>query len=47
MLGRNVWSVTHELNEFCTSVERLAWAKNNGCPWVARSCEYAANRADI
>jgi len=21
------------LVEFCTSVERLAWAKANGCPW--------------
>jgi hypothetical protein len=23
-----------ELSTFCTSVERLAWAKANGCPWV-------------
>ena len=23
-----------QLEEFCTSGERLAWAKANGCPWV-------------
>ena len=23
-----------QLAEFCTSVDRLAWAKANGCPWV-------------
>jgi hypothetical protein len=21
------------LQEFCTSIERLTWAKANGCPW--------------
>ena len=24
------------------SAEALAWAKANGCPWVARTCETAA-----
>jgi len=40
--GRSVWVVTHKLREFCTSVERLAWAKASGCPWVARVCALAA-----
>ena len=26
-------TVRLRLREFCTSVERLAWAKANGCPW--------------
>jgi len=42
VLGMSVWVVRHELREFCTSVERLAWAKASGCPWVARTCSYAA-----
>jgi len=29
--GVRVWL---RLMEFCTSVERLAWAKANGCPWA-------------
>jgi hypothetical protein len=29
---------TRRLMEFCSSVERLAWAKASGCPWVARTC---------
>jgi len=32
-----------QLEEFCGSVERLAWAKANGCPWVARVCALAAS----
>ena len=42
VLGKSVWRVTHELSEFCTSVERLAWAKASGCPWVQEICECAA-----
>jgi hypothetical protein len=42
VLGRRVWVVTHRLTEFCTSVERVAWALNNGCPWVAHTCALAA-----
>jgi len=30
------------LKAFCTSVERLAWAKDNGCPWVERTCALIA-----
>jgi len=41
-LGRVVWVVTHNISEFCTSVERLAWAKESGCPWVARICGLAS-----
>jgi len=37
-----LWVVTHKVREFCTSVERLAWAKASGCPWVARTCALAA-----
>jgi hypothetical protein len=28
--------------EFCGSVERLAWAKANGCPWDEETCASAA-----
>jgi len=28
-----------ELNEFCTSVARLGWAKASGCRWDERTCE--------
>jgi hypothetical protein len=28
-----------ELKEFCTSAERLAWAKARGCRWDVRTCE--------
>jgi hypothetical protein len=31
-----------QLVDFLGSAERLAWAKANGCPWVARTCETAA-----
>jgi hypothetical protein len=40
--GRSVWVVTHKITEFCTSVERLAWAKARGCPWVERTCALVA-----
>ena len=40
--GMSVWVVTHRLREFCTSVERLAWAKKAGCPWVEKICSVAA-----
>jgi len=30
------------VNDFVRSVERLAWAKDMGCPWDTRICEYAA-----
>ena len=42
LLGRSVWVVTHKLREFCTSVERLAWAKASGCPWEVRTCVHVA-----
>jgi len=31
-----------KLREFVGSVQRLAWAKADGCPWNARTCERAA-----
>jgi hypothetical protein len=40
--GKSLWVVTHKLCEFCTSVERLAWAKASGCPWVWETCALAA-----
>ena len=33
--GRRVF----KLVDFLGSAERLAWAKANGCPWVARTCQ--------
>ena len=42
VLGKTVWRVTHQISDFCTSVERLAWAKASGCPWDARICSVAA-----
>jgi hypothetical protein len=39
VLGKSVWVVTHRLREFVGSVERLAWAKESGCPWIAWICE--------
>jgi hypothetical protein len=41
-LGRAEWVVRHKISEFCTSIERLAWAKASGCPWIARTCMMAA-----
>ena len=37
VMGRSVWVVTHRLTEFVGSIERLAWAKASGCPWVVRT----------
>jgi hypothetical protein len=31
-----------KLSEFVGSVERLAWAKDNGCPWVEETCATVA-----
>ena len=41
--GRRVWVVTHKRRDFCTSVERLAWAKANGCPWDELLCMFVAH----
>jgi hypothetical protein len=46
-LRGSVWVVTHKISEFCTSVERLAWAKASGCPWVARTCALAARDGQL
>jgi len=40
--GKSAWVVRHKVTDFCTSVERLAWAKASGCPWVARTCSFVA-----
>jgi len=39
--GRSA-GVPLKLKEFFGSVRRLAWAKENGCPWDAQTCELAA-----
>jgi hypothetical protein len=36
------WSVPLKLADFVGSVERLAWAKDNGCPWDKETCEVIA-----
>ena len=36
-----------KLVDFCGSVERLAWAKDNGCPWEARTCAYIATGGQL
>jgi hypothetical protein len=36
-LGKMVWVVWHSLEDFVSSVERLAWAKASGCPWAERT----------
>jgi hypothetical protein len=36
------YGVPLKLKDFYTSVERLAWAKENGCPWGVRTRRYAA-----
>ena len=41
-VGQTVWLVLHRLEEFCTSVERLAWAKAAGCLWDWQTCRAAA-----
>jgi len=45
--GRSVWVVTHKRREFCTSVERLAWAKANGCPRDEQICTFVARRGRL
>jgi hypothetical protein len=35
------------VTEFCGTVERLAWAKANGCPWNERTCAFAARGGRI
>jgi hypothetical protein len=30
------------IEEFLSFIERMAWAKENGCPWVARTCAAVA-----
>ena len=45
--GTAVLVVTHEIMDFCTSVERLAWAKASGCPWVARTFAYVARHGRL
>jgi len=36
-----------KLREFIGCVERLAWAKDNGCPWVARTFALVAMRGQL
>ena len=31
-------TVRHRLIQSCYSVERLTWAKANGCPWTTETC---------
>jgi len=45
--GRSVWIVYHQLWSFCTSVERLAWAKDNGCLWDEMTCALAAKGSPL
>jgi len=37
-----VGAVPLNLVNFIGSVERLAWAKDNGCPWEVETCRYTA-----
>ena len=36
-----------KITAFFGSAERLAWAKANGCPWVARTCAWAARSGSL
>jgi hypothetical protein len=36
-----------ELQEFCTSAERLAWAKPRGCRWDEWTCGRASGGANV
>ena len=49
VLGKTEWVVRHRLVEFCTTVERLAWAKASSSPWVERTCALVARggRLDV
>jgi len=40
--GATGGGVPLKLDQFCGSAERLAWAKANDCPWVAKTCALAA-----
>ena len=39
--------VPFKVEEFLGSIERLAWAKENGCPWVAMTCAAIAGRGHL
>jgi hypothetical protein len=36
-----------KIKEFCGSVRRLAWARENGCGWDVRVCQQAAARGRL
>ena len=36
-----------KITELCGSVQRLAWAKANDCPWVAKTCALAARSGRV
>ena len=40
--GMTEGAVKLKVVDFVGSVERLAWAKANGCPWEKRTCELIA-----
>jgi len=41
------WSVRLKVVDFVGSVERLAWARDNGCPWVATTCMLIARSGPL
>jgi len=41
--GRTV-GVKLKLRDFIGSAKWLAWAKENGCPWVAQTCDFLVSR---
>jgi len=40
-------AVKLKLVDFCGSVEMLAWAKDNGCPWEGRTCALLAGHGRL
>ena len=40
-------AVKLKLADFVGSVERLAWAKDNGCPWRSRTCSLIAESGHL
>ena len=36
-----------KIKDFITSVELLAWARENGCPWIARTCAFIAQNGHL
>jgi len=40
-------AVPLKVTDFVGSVEMLAWAKDNGCPWESRTCAAAGGRLDV